>query len=158
MQGQLGSAVTSFVTEYRYASRPRAADFTIDVDHLKGDEIMNHLRELFQQYRRPSAPDQQELPSAEFDQMENQSRIARDTLQAAFGHRPDFDIESLKNFSDGAFDQIYSQLCRCAEQIEWPAGPEPGRWSSTANTVEECHDLAEDFMRNGLWPFTKIMR
>ena len=51
-QGDLGSAVTSFVTEYRYRQpRHNTTPFTIEVEYCTKEEIDEQLQELLISYR-----------------------------------------------------------------------------------------------------------
>ncbi len=158
-QGDQGSSVTSFVTEYRYKSAKQTSDFLVEAEYLKLDEIGDHLKELLWSYRQPYAlKPGEDISAEEYKALETESQVAWDTLNAAFGDKAGFDESWLKDFSSGAFDQVLSKLRSWASSMEWPSGAEGGVWRVPALTAEECSELTDKFMKDRLWPFTKIMR
>lgn len=158
-QGDHGSAVTCFPTEYRWQPDGEVSDFAVEVEYFRPLEFPEHLEELFWSFRQPYAPNlKEDLGGDELRELERASKAAGDALKAAFGHHPGFNVDSLKDFSDGSYDAILSTLCAWAEKIKLPSGAVDGVWKASANTEDECRELARSFMVDNLWPFTKIMR
>ena len=120
------------------------------------------VKELLWNYRKLYLPSVEsgEVGAEEYQRYQRESDIAWSTLEAAFKHRPEFRPELLRDMSEGATDRITEKLIRWTEDIEWPGGDEyvNGIWISTAQTAEECCEKTAGFMRDRLWPFTKIIR
>lgn len=156
-KGDQGSAVTSFVTEYRHRSKQHKHAFTMEVEYLNETEINEQLHELLWSYRQFFTIDKEtDVNARDYEQMERESALALATLRGVFGSRTETEPESLQ--AKDAFDSILSQLKGLARAIQWPEGAKDGKWSSTAETAEHCHDQTGAFMKEGLWPFTKIVR
>lgn len=129
------------------------------MEHLSKPEIDELVKELIWSYRQLYLPDIEETASAEeYKRYRSESERAWSTLEAAFGHRREFKKELLKDDSEGAPDRIASLLLQWTEDLDWPEGGSKGLWKSTAQTAEECCDKTAVFMRDRLWPFTKIIR
>ena len=148
------------VTEYRQRSIDQQDPITIEVDYLSKSEIEELIRELVWNYRQLFLPGIEEntVFSAEYPRLQRESDHAWSALQAAFGHQPQFREEFLSDVSDGALDRVTGQLISWSGDIEWPEGGSAGKWTSTAQTTDECYEKTRTFMRNRLWPFTKIIR
>ncbi|KAJ9136605.1 Ras GTPase family protein [Pleurostoma richardsiae] len=158
--GDIGSACTSVVTEYRQKTSEHTAPITIEVEYLSTPEIEALLKELLWSYRQLYLPDiesDKTLPE-DYARYQRQSAQAWSALEAAFKHKGEFKPERLQDMSDGALDRITTELIRWSEEIEWPEGGVNGLWRSTANTTEECCEKTEIFMKDKYWPFTKIIR
>ncbi len=90
--------------------------------------------------------------------MERESTLALATLKGVFGDRAETTSEYLHDNAEGAFDRILTQLRFLADSLQWPEGARDGKWSSKAETAEQWHEQTGAFMREGLWPFTKVVR
>ncbi len=165
MQGDHGSAVTSFVTEYRKRTPEHLEPFTIEVEYANPEEIKEQLHELLFSYRHIYTPGlQEELSESddEYRNIERKSEVALSTLQSIFPDCPETGENHLRGTwggtSDKTFEETESRLQSLAQDLRWPAGAENGRWLSTANDAAECHEQVAQFMENGLWPLTNIVR
>ncbi|KAI9879730.1 MAG: hypothetical protein M1830_007515 [Pleopsidium flavum] len=158
-KGDQGAAVTSFVTEYRHRSKHHKDAFTIEVEYLTEAEIYEELHELLWSYRQLFTVDkEQDINAHDYKTMERESTLALATLKGVFGDRAETTYEYLNDACEGAFDRILTKLRSLAGSLEWPEGARDGKWSSTAETAEQCHEQTGAFMTKGLWPFTKIVR
>ena len=101
---------------------------------------------------------EQEASSEEYKRYTAESERAWSALEAAFGHRPEFRKEFLRDESTEAADKIATQLLDWTKDLTWPEGGNNGVWDSTAQNAEDCCDKTAVFMRDRLWPFTKIIR
>ncbi len=156
-QGDQGSAVTSFVTEYRHRSKQQKPAFTMEVEYFNETEMNEQLHELLWSYRQLfTIEDETDVKARDYEQMEGESALALATLRGVFGSRPETEPEFLR--AKNAFDSILCHLKDLARAIQWPEGAKDGKWSSTAETAGQCHDQTGAFMKEGLWPFTKIVR
>jgi len=156
-QGDQGSAVTSFVTEYRHRSKQHKDAFTMEVEYFNETEIDEQLHELLWSYRQFFTIEKEtDVNARDYEQMERESALAMATLRGVFGSRAETEPNFLQ--AKDAFESILSQLKGLARAIQWPEGAKDGKWSSTAETAEQCHDQTGAFMKEGLWPFTKIVR
>ncbi|KAL9016734.1 MAG: hypothetical protein Q9185_005941, partial [Variospora sp. 1 TL-2023] len=160
-KGDHGSAVTSFVTEYRCRSAQHTMPFTIEAEYCNEDEIDDQLQELLHSYRelyQPGLGKELEDNEQQYREIERKSEIAFSTLQSIFPDCPKVTSEKLRGNGDGAFKRILDGLRRLAKKIEWPSGAADGRWTATAASSAECHEKVAYFMQNGLWPLTNIVR
>ncbi len=159
-QGDIGSACTSVVTEYRQKTNEHSAPITIEVEYLSASEIETVVKELLWSYRRLYLPDVEsdETSAQDYARYERESLQAWSALEAAFKHKPEFDQHRLRDMSDGALERITSQLTEWSREIRWPEGGDNGTWRSTAETAEECCEKTGLFMADRYWPFTKIIR
>jgi hypothetical protein len=133
---------------------------TIEVDYLSESEIENLLKELVWKYRQIYLPwvESDEVNPKDYAQWQKESEHAWSALEAAFAHQREFKKEFLTDMTDGALERVTDRLVRWTKDIEWPEGGASGRWTSTAQTAEECYNRTNTFMRDRLWPFTKIIR
>ena len=158
----MGSACTSVVTEYRQKSLTHTAPITLEVEHLSQTEIAELIKELVWNYRKLYLPgvESDQTTAASYQQYQRESELAWSTLEAAFKHKLEFNQEFLRDISQGAMDRIINQLIRWVGDLEWPRSEQNrnGVCTSTAQTAEECSEKAAVFMKDRLWPFTKIMR
>lgn len=152
-KGDQGSAVTSFVTEYRNRKADQTAPFTIKVkcadrSHLKDqmNDIVYDIRILNEQSTLDSASE------AEFRLLEKKSAVALSTLESIFPNREESTEAFLTNNEDGSFERIIARLRELTDEIEFPAGAETGAWVETANSALECRQQIMRFMENGFWP------
>ncbi|KAK3291870.1 uncharacterized protein B0H64DRAFT_420096 [Chaetomium fimeti] len=158
--GDIGSACTSVVTEYRQKTREHTAPITIEVEHLSAQAIEDVIGELVWNYRQLYLPRiVAEGPSGtDYPRCQRESDQAWSALEAAFGHHSGFTEEMLQDQSDGALESVTARLVAWSREIEWPGGAADGFWRSTANTAEECVEQTSVFMQDRYWPFTKIIR
>ena len=156
-QGDQGCAVTSFVTEYRHRSNDHNHAFTIEVEYFNETEINEQLHELLWSYQQLFNVDKKtEVNARDYEQMERESALALATLRGIFGPRAETEPDFLQ--AKDAFDSILGQLKVLARAIRWPEGAQDGKWASTADTAEQCHEQTGAFMKEGLWPLTKVVR
>jgi hypothetical protein len=136
-----------------------ASNIVVEAEYLKLEELNDQLKELLYSLRQHYAPDvKADVSGEELKKRERESQVAEDTLKAAFGNQPDFDVELLKDFSDGSSAKILSTLRAWAGTVKWPSGAKEGTWKASVDTADECRELTKQFMKDRLWPFTKIMR
>ncbi|KAL8365133.1 hypothetical protein RB595_004106 [Gaeumannomyces hyphopodioides] len=161
--GDIGSACTSVVTEYRQKTNQQSAPIMLEVEYLSGSEIEDMIGELLWSYRQLYLPDvaSDTTPAADYTRYMRESEQAWSALEAAFQHQPGFSREMLQDLSDGSLERLRNRLVGWARDIEWPRGDDEaqdGIWRSTAATGEECCKKASLFMQNSYWPFTKVIR
>ncbi len=117
------------------------------------------MEELVWSYRQLYLPNiEQEASLEDYKRYKAESEHAWSALEAAFGHRPEFRKEFLRDESAEAADKIVTQLLDWTKDLDWPEGGNNGVWNSTAETAEDCCDKTAVFMKDRLWPFTKIIR
>jgi hypothetical protein len=122
-------------------------------------EIEDLIKELVWSYRQLYLPNvEQEASDEDYKRYQAESERAWSALEAAFRHRREFRKEFLRDQSAGAADKIIVQILDWTKDLDWPAGGNNGVWKSTAETAEECCEKTAVFMRDKLWPFTKIIR
>ncbi|CAG9981490.1 unnamed protein product [Clonostachys byssicola] len=158
--GDVGSACTSVVTEYRLKEPQHMAPITLEVEYMSKYEMEEVLSELLWSYRLLYLPNVQSNKTSTkvYERYTRESAQAWSALEAAFKHKSEFNESFLLDMSDGAIDRIESQLITWSREIEWPAGGANGIWRSTAVTPRECCEKTDIFMSNRYWPFTKIIR
>lgn len=136
----------------------------MEVEHLSQNEIQDLIKELVWNYRKLYLPgvDREEVSAVDYKKYDRESELAWATLEAAFKHRHEFKPEFLRDMAEGASDRIVDQLIQWTKDIEWPNGGDgsgtSGVWNSTAQTADECCAKTAAFMKDRLWPFTKIIR
>ncbi|KAH6623816.1 hypothetical protein F5144DRAFT_584407 [Chaetomium tenue] len=157
--GDIGSACTSVVTEYRQKTREHTAPITIEVEHLSAQAIEDVIGELVWNYRQLYLPSiVAEGPSgSDYARCQRESDQAWSAMEAAFGHHQAFTEEMLQDMSDGALERVTEQLVAWSRELEWPGGAD-GFWRSTAENAEECVEKTSVFMQDRYWPFTKVIR
>ena len=163
-KGDIGSACTSVVTEFRQKNDRHTSQITLEVEYYTAVETEELLADLVVNFRKvqllpkaKSAEDKEALPRDE-QHAENQSNEAWSALQAAFGHHQLFGRPFLLDQSAGALDRITSQLNQWSQLLQWPAEAEDGKYSIAADDEEDCAAKISLFMQDKFWPFTKIMR
>ncbi|KAI5462790.1 hypothetical protein BGZ63DRAFT_352526, partial [Mariannaea sp. PMI_226] len=158
--GDIGSACTSIVTEYRQLKAEHDGPITIEVEYLSSLEIKELIRELLWSYRQLFLPSVESSDTSEQDyaRYTRESEHAWSALNAAFGHKRQFNQNFAQDTSDGAIERITDQLIQWAGEIEWPSNGADGFWTATSQTAEECIGHTKMFMQNKYWPFTKIIR
>jgi hypothetical protein len=156
----LGKACTSVVTEYRHRKQEQKARYTVEIDCMTDDEIDDLLRELIWSYRQFYLCDLDErgVTLDEQKRLEEQSKLAWDTLQGAFGSNENLTEEYLQDQSDGAEKRIETQLICWREELQWPFDSTERKWLGTAETVDEYNEKTRDFLSGNLWPFIKVIR
>ncbi|GAB1312304.1 Dynamin N-terminal domain-containing protein [Madurella fahalii] len=158
--GDIGSACTSVVTEYRQKRPDHSALIAIEVEHLSAAAIEEVIKELLWSYRQLYLPGVEgEGTSAEdYARYQRESGQAWSALEAAFKHKLGFGERMLQDMSEGALERITAQLIQWSHELEWPGGGINGLWQSTANSAEECAEKTAIFMQDKYWPFTKLIR
>lgn len=141
------------VTEYRLCKREHVAKYTFEVDCMTDDEIDDQLRELVWSCRQHSS--HEHATEDDINKLNEQAKVARDTLQAAFGSRENFN-ELITNIPRGAEEEIPKQLRSWIDE-SWPSEKRNDGWSGTAETVNEYHKKTKKFLDNH-WPFVKVIR
>lgn len=147
------------------------APITIEVEYLSEHEMKDHLRELVWSYRKlfvvqrlqaeGGARDDagnRNISEKDLERIERESEHAWGALEAAFTHQRRFSQEMLRDSSENAAQRITDQLVLWAKDIEWPEGGSDGKWTSTAQSADECCAKTSIFMGDRLWPFTKMIR
>ncbi|KAL9106686.1 MAG: hypothetical protein Q9227_008338 [Pyrenula ochraceoflavens] len=158
--GDLGSAETAVVTEYRQKTEAHTAPITIEVEHLSAAEIKDLIVELVWSYSKLYFPGAENVSDDDYKRHMRESALAWSTLEAAFSHRQEFNRDLLQYTSEESMKSITEKLTEWAEDIRWPAG-ETGNgnvWKAAAETAKECCEKTSTFMQDRYWPFTKIIR
>ncbi len=107
--------------------------------------------------------------ATEFQAAQDKSHAAKQVFETAFGttksshfgeikRYPGFDLEKMKDESEGAHDRILDQLREWGRALQWPKEMEDGYWEAKADTVEEVSELVKPFTDRGLWVFVRITR
>ncbi|KAH7316951.1 hypothetical protein B0I35DRAFT_434291 [Stachybotrys elegans] len=158
--GDIGSACTSVVTEYRQKKPEHVAAITIEAEYLSKSEIQELVRELLWSYRQLFLPIVESSNTSEQDYVRytRESEHAWSALEAAFKHKRQFTQTYARDMSEGALEKITEQLLQWVDEIEWPQGARNGLWTSNAETAEQCVDQTRFFSQDRFWPFTKIIR
>jgi hypothetical protein len=123
-------------------------------------EIEKQLRELLWSYRNFYLWDLDEkgFTADEQKRLENKSKLAWDTLKAAFGSRRELTEAFLKDSGEEAEAKIQQQLKLWTESIQWPGDSQQSGWLGSAETVEEYNRKTYQFLTGTLWPFIKVIR
>ena len=129
------------------------------------EELLEQIHELLYDYRLPYKSKLSEdlgQSSADYQNIEQRSRLALSTLQSIFPDRQETESTYLLGewggISNRTADEIENDLKTLAEGLESPVGATDGKWQSTAADASECRDKVAKFMANGLWPRTNIVR
>ncbi|KAF5688802.1 hypothetical protein FCIRC_1708 [Fusarium circinatum] len=156
--GDLGSACTSVVTEYRQKKADQTEPITINVEYLSMTEIRELIQELLWSYRQLFLPtvESNETSEQEYNRYIRESELAWSALSAAFKHKRQFTPKFAQDTSDGALESITNQLVDWTREIEWPTSGADGFWTSTAQTAEECVQQTKLFMQDKLWQVMAI--
>ena len=157
-KGDLGFAVTSFVTEYHYKRPQQSESFVVEVEYLNLEEIDEQLDELVFSSRKLLSLDINEISENELERLQKESELALRTLQSIFPNHSDLTRRYLEDGSEGAEERISSDFKAHARRLAWPEGARDGHWSSTVDTAESCHSQVELFMGRGFWPLIKVVR
>lgn len=160
-QGDIGAACTSVVTEYRQRTTNHVAPITIEVEYLSMSEIEDLIKELVWNYRQMYLPHTEgdNISENEYVIMQRESEQAWSSLEAGFSHQSGFSKDILINeMSEAGLAIANSQLVQWAHELDWPDNGENGKWTSTADTADECCEKTSVFMQDRFWPFTKIIR
>ena len=154
IQGSAGTAVTAFITEYRYQPERDGPNYSIIASCLNNASIDENLGELLEDFRKPYLVGPDELTATEFEAAEDRSEAARTIFETAFGKMQGFSLE-LVTYEEGGYDAAFQVLKGWACQLEWPAEIQNGQWQATADNEEECQAKTEPFLNLGLWPFVQ---
>ena len=170
-QGDIGEACTSVVTEYRQKTEDHTAPITLEVEYLSSREIQDLIEELVWSYRKlfliDKANDEgasrdevgsKNISDKDYQRIECEAEHAWSALEAAFSHQSRFNRNMLSDNSHDAVPRIVDQLTKWSQDLEWPEGGSDGKWTSTADTADDCCEKTSIFMLNKFWPFTKIIR
>ncbi|KAF4472847.1 hypothetical protein FALBO_253 [Fusarium albosuccineum] len=158
--GDIGSACTNIVTEYRQKRAEHSAPITIEVEYLSTYEIEEIVREMLWSYRQLFLPgiESNDTSDQDYARYSRESEQAWSALHAAFKHKRQFTQKFAQDTSEGALERVTRQLIEWTTEIEWPSSGIDGFWTSTAETAEECVEHTKLFMQDKYWPFTKIIR
>ena len=123
-------------------------------------EIEEQLRELLWSYRcfHISDLDDKGMTADEQKRLEDQSKLAWDTLKAAFGSNEELTETYLRDTSAGAEERIQQQLTLWTNALQWPGDLYESEWVGSADTVDECKRKTQQFLTGNLWPFIKVIR
>ncbi|MCJ1431481.1 hypothetical protein MMC27_000834 [Xylographa pallens] len=157
--GDNGSAVTAYVTEYRYRKTYHKAAFTIDAEFLTSEEMALELKELLHDYRQAFRDGiNDDTGPAEHELILRRSAVAISTLKSIFSAHNDVSEEVLQDKSPNAFDRILLYLQSLASSLAWPEGAVDGRWTTTADNVEEYQTKIASLNHAGLFPLIRVVR
>ncbi|KAL5315379.1 hypothetical protein ACEPPN_016246 [Leptodophora sp. 'Broadleaf-Isolate-01'] len=156
----LGAACTSVVTEYRSRLPQHSARYTIEIDRMTDSEIGEQLRELLWSYRFFHITDLDDIGMGADEQtrLEAKSKLAWDTLKAAFGSKRELTETYLQDPSDGAEQRIQTRLREWSSTLRWPDDSHESGWLGSAETAVECKSQTQQFLAGNLWPFIKVIR
>ena len=108
----------------------------MEAEYLSIGEIEDLIKEVLWSYRRMYLPDAEDGDISESDhaRMERESEEAWSSLEAAFGHHKGFSKDWLtKDMSEEGLAMVTGQIIQWAHEIDWPAGANSGKWTSTAD-------------------------
>ncbi|KAG4437321.1 hypothetical protein IFR05_007217 [Cadophora sp. M221] len=156
----LGAACTSVVTEYRSRLPQHSAKYTIEIDRMTDSEIEEQLQELLWSYRFYHITDLDDIGMGADEQarLEAQSKLAWDTLKAAFGSKRELTETYLRDPGDGAKERIQNRLKEWSSTLRWPRDSHESGWLGSAETADECKSQTQQFKIGNLWPFVKVIR
>ncbi|OBT66157.1 hypothetical protein VE03_05075 [Pseudogymnoascus sp. 23342-1-I1] len=159
--GDTGAACTSVVTEYRPKTTNHEAPATMEVEYLSITEAEELLKELLWNFRQMYLPnaDDDDVIESEYKKMLRESAEAWSSLEAEFSHQRDFSKDLLiRDMSEEGLAIATGQIIQWLHELDWPADADSGKWTSTADTPDECYEKTSVFMKDQFWPFTKIIR
>ncbi|OBT85494.1 hypothetical protein VE02_07345 [Pseudogymnoascus sp. 03VT05] len=159
--GDMGAACTSVVTKYRLRKSNHKAPITIEAEYLSMSEIEDLIKEVLWSCRRIHLLDAQDDDISENERanLKRESNQAWSSLEAAFGHHEGFSKGWLtKDMTEEGLAIVTDQITQWAQEIDWPAGANSGKWTSAADTADECCEKISVSMQDQFWPFTKIIR
>ncbi|TVY12926.1 hypothetical protein LARI1_G009230 [Lachnellula arida] len=156
----LGAACTSVVTEYRLRTPEHTAKYTIEIDRMTDVEVEEQLRELLYSYRSFHIMDLDDkgVSADEQRRLELRSKLAWDTLKAAFGSKQELTEKYLRDSSSGAEERLREKLKHWTNELVWPRDSYESGWLETAGLAEECKHKTQQFLGGNLWPFIKTIR
>jgi hypothetical protein len=153
MKSNSGAACTCVVTEYHYHD---SVLYAVEVDLFTMEEIESQLRDMIRSYRAFHQRDD-ELESEEYEVLESQADLARDTFKAMFRDRLDGD----RFLTDEAEDTAVQTLVSWARQLY----PSTLGGRQTKNTLAECSSslmqLTSEHVSNqtpSVWPYIRKIR
>jgi hypothetical protein len=127
--------------------------------------LHEQIHELLYDYRllyKPELSEDLGQSSDEYRNIEQRSRLALSTLQSIFPDRRETEASYLRGdwggTSNRTADNIENDLKILAEGLKTPAGATDGKWQFTTADASKCRDKVANFMANGLWPRTNIVR
>lgn len=121
-------------------------------------EIKQELHELlfnFRDYYRPGLNQELAEQDHEYREIERKSELALMTLESIFPGHPEVTEAFLLGPSAETIEERLQEL---ASRLPWPKGSKQGHWVSGATTPAACHKKVAEFMNNGLWPLTYVVR
>jgi hypothetical protein len=86
------------------------AKYTIEIDRMTTEEITIQLEELLWSYCQFYLSDLKDVTLKEHKRLKQQSKLAWDTLQAAFGHKDVVTEKFLKDNSESAAGKLRRSL------------------------------------------------
>jgi hypothetical protein len=125
---------------------------------------------LLDDYRKPYLRSASGLTAGEFEAAEEKSHAAKQVFETSFGSMktlsqsnsttqyPCLDLETMKDESEGTYDNVLRQLRQWGRELQWPEDMESGYWVAKADTAEEVSELVKPFTDSGLWVFVSITR
>lgn len=122
-------------------------------------EIDDLLRQSVLNYRRYHLRDQNDDEGAEggeIEQQRKQASVAWETLTAAFENRGC--TEALFRNAEVSTEEIISIVLGWKDDIRWPASFNTHVAILTAGTVGDCTIQIDNFWRQWMWPFIKVVR
>lgn len=133
----------------------------MEVEYLSTSEMEELIKELLWSFRRMYLPNAEDdgIAESEYARMLRESGEAWSSLEAAFSHQKAFNKNFLmQDMSEAGLAVATAQLVQWSHELDWPAGTDSGKWTSTADTADECYEKTSIFMQDKFWPFTKIIR
>lgn len=151
--------MTAYVTEYRYRKTCHNAAFTVEADFLTSDETKLELEELLYDYRsafRDGLKDDTNI--REYEETIRRSDLALSTFRSIFSTFDSVSEDFLRDTAPGPFEAILCHLQTLVSSLTWPEGVVDGRWTTTADSVDEYREEIGRLSHEGLFPLIKIVR
>ncbi|KAK2812877.1 hypothetical protein FQN49_008342, partial [Arthroderma sp. PD_2] len=153
----LGTAVTSFVTEYRYLSDNEDFDYRVEIEYLHDADLDNEIVHLLADLRKFHQPGL-DVSAQDHEELELKSESAGKALSLAFGRHRDWDLQGLSEFGPGAYEHALLCLRNWAQQIQWPNGIQNGCLSTRSRDVNGIKNVISRRESEPAWSFVKIVR
>ena len=151
--------MTAYVTEYRYRKPHHTSPFTIEAEFLTPTEIDLEIKELLYDYRLAFNHGALEKASgSELEEIMRRSNVALSTLQSIFSAHNDVSEDYLRDTSPRAFEDVLVHLRSLASSLEWPQGVMDGKWTTSADSVDEYREQIDRLSQEGLFPLIKVVR
>lgn len=124
---------------------------------MSDHEIEELIRQSVVDYRRYHLRVEGTVESDEEGELEKKSRIAWDTLRAAFGSRAECTEPFLADAQDDV-GHIQQEVIRWKNELRWPPGLAVHGAVISSTTAEACKARIKEYLVGSLWPFIKVMR